>query len=235
MSQTSEISEYYDRWVPDQVTKDVNLRHLRIFKLLKEFGLARTDRVLEIGCGIGQVSSLILSFLKAGSLTATDISPASIDEARRRNAGSTTASFVVSDMTDFETREIYNVIVLPDVLEHIPIDKHADLFALLFNLLADDGFVFIHIPHPRFLAWKQANEPESLQVVDQVLHSDELLARAYSAGFYVERLQGHSIFSHVEDYQYIVLRKDFAIDTPQPKSKYLLGIKQLLARLTAHL
>ena len=231
MTQTNEIGDYYDRWVPDQVKKDVNLRHLRIFKLLKKFGLKRTDRVLEIGCGIGQVSSLIISYLKSGELVATDISPASIDEARRRNPAAANARFLVSDMSDFETDLVFDAIVLPDVLEHIPVEQHQDLFELLSGILDETGFVFIHIPHPRFLAWKKANEPETLQIVDQVLHSDQLLGRAYRAGFYVAHLQGHSIFSDIEDYQYVVLRKDFEIVRPSQKSKYLLGLRQLFERV----
>ena len=60
------------------------MRHRRIFKTLKKFGIRPTDNILEVGCGIGTVSSLIIPHNRKGHYTAVDISPESIAIAKQQ-------------------------------------------------------------------------------------------------------------------------------------------------------
>jgi len=61
----------------------VSVRHRLIFKKLKEIGLLSNSNVLEIGCGIGTVSTLIIPFINAGKFVGCDISPKSIELAKK--------------------------------------------------------------------------------------------------------------------------------------------------------
>src|SRR5688572_25893429 len=121
MSNREEVSTFYDNRVADQVRIGINLRHRTIFRLLKKNGLNRYQRVLEIGCGVGPVTSLILKLVRDGFVHAVDISPKSIEQAKVNLSSRTNLSLSVSDMSDFSAPEKFHVIVLPDVLEHIPI------------------------------------------------------------------------------------------------------------------
>ena len=59
----------------------------------------------------------------------------------------------VSDMSDFISKEKFDIIVLADVLEHIPIEYHDKLLGALNSVLEKNGFIFIHIPEPKALKW----------------------------------------------------------------------------------
>ena len=89
-------------------------------------------------------------------------------------------------ITDSEIAEIkqnFDVIVLPDVIEHIPLEQHDGLFGKLSKLLNEDGFMLIHIPEPEYLEWVHVNKPEELQVIDNPIHTDQLLSIVYKHGF----------------------------------------------------
>ena len=78
------------------------------------------SNVLEIGCGIGTVSHLILKYITEGSFVGLDISSESIEMAKKRNAFHKKAEFLVNDMSNFTHKTKFDFVVFPDVLEHIP-------------------------------------------------------------------------------------------------------------------
>ena len=55
-----QVKEYYDTFKEHQKKLGINIRHRTILKNLKNAGLKPNSNVLEIGCGIGTVSHLIL-------------------------------------------------------------------------------------------------------------------------------------------------------------------------------
>ncbi len=231
MAEEKSVESFYDEWVEGQLKIGVNQRHLEIYRYLRKLGLQANHHVLEIGCGIGAVSSLLAPYLKNGRLLGLDISPKSIEVARSRMSRFPQASFEVSDMTDFEREASFDVIVLPDVLEHIPVAQHPDLFQRLHRAIRPGGFVFIHIPYPRFLHWQQRHQSEKLQIIDQPLWTDVLLQDVYAAGFYLETLDSYSIFQDQPDYQRIVLKPEAPYPTPQARNKYLRILRKYRLKL----
>ena len=101
----------------------------------------------------------------------------------------------------------YDFIVLPDVLEHIPIEKHPVLFKSLSASLNDDGSIVIHLPNPYYLAYLREHDPESLQIIDQPLYTNLLTDNIYGNGLFIHCLNSYSIWTIESDYQVIVLRK----------------------------
>jgi trans-aconitate 2-methyltransferase len=97
--------------------------------------------------------------------------------------------------------------VLPDVIEHIPLELHPAFFKNIFSMLKPDGFVFIHIPHPNNLEWMVNNKVEGLQIIDQPIFTPELGATVYPIGFYIHYLKSYSIYAVDHDYQVIILKK----------------------------
>jgi ubiquinone/menaquinone biosynthesis C-methylase UbiE len=80
-------------------------------------------RVLEIGCGIGDLSLLAAAMVGAqGCVLGIDRSPFSVDAARRRTAacGVTHAEFQVADLATFETDQLFDALVGRLVLLYLP-------------------------------------------------------------------------------------------------------------------
>lgn len=205
---SKDVIRFYDKYSSRQQRVGVNKRHESIFSLLKEKGLKPHHRVLEIGCGIGTFTSLIIPYLKQGEILALDISDKSIDIANK-TYNSPNTSFVAADATTFDFEgKTFDVIVLPDVLEHIPIELHNDLFNKLQSVLKEKGVVFIHIPNPYFLEWCETNRPQDLQIIDQPIKTNILIENTYNNNLFIEELKSYSIWVKDKDYQYIVLRKN---------------------------
>ena len=77
MDPGSEVSNFYDTFTQYELKSGVNLRHYTIFNAVIQSGLRRNHTVLEIGCGIGQLTGLLHRYLRKGKLVSTDISPES--------------------------------------------------------------------------------------------------------------------------------------------------------------
>jgi ubiquinone/menaquinone biosynthesis C-methylase UbiE len=205
---SKDVIRFYDEYSSRQQRIGVNERHESIFRLLKEKGLKPNHKVLELGCGIGTFTSLIIPYLNQGEILAVDISDKSIEIANKTYS-STNTEFLAVDATTYDFKDkTFDVIVLPDVLEHIPIELHDALFNKLQHVLNDNGFIFIHIPNPYFLKWCESNRPEDLQVIDQPITTDILVENTYKNNLFIEELKTYSIWVKDKDYQYIVLRKN---------------------------
>jgi trans-aconitate 2-methyltransferase len=226
-----DIGAFYDQYVDRQTAVGVNERHHAILSWLNRAGLRSEHRVLEIGCGVGTLTELLAARLsQRGALLATDISPRSIEVARQRLARYGHIQLVAGDIFDLDVGGPYDVIVLPDVVEHIPLERHAALFERLASWIAPHGFVLLHYPNPYYLAWCREHTPEVLQVIDQPIRADTLLANACPHGLYLDFLQTYSIWIREGDYVVAVLRPESGIDTFTPKPEKPVPISRKLLR-----
>ncbi|MFZ4784076.1 MAG: class I SAM-dependent methyltransferase [Flavobacteriales bacterium] len=198
-----QIADFYDQYSDQQKKIWVNIRHRSIMQRLQKNGLDTTSNVLEIGCGVGTLTSLLVK--KAGKVLAIDISPTSIELAKKNLCNRSNIQFLVSDMSDFTSTEKFDLIVLPDVLEHIPIEQHAALFATLKRVLASHGKICIHIPDPYALEWIRKHTPELMQIIDQSLYTDQLLDAIYPHQLTLHKLERYCLQKELPDYQWIEL------------------------------
>lgn len=225
------VEEYYNHFKEHQKKLGINIRHRSIFKYLRQAGLKNNMKVLEIGCGIGTVSHLILQFLKKGHFVGVDISSESIEMARQFNAKFSNCEFVVSDMSDFKHSLCFDAIVLPDVLEHIPVEQHLALFTLLKAYTHSNSFILINIPEPNCLNWLRKKHPEKLQIIDQSLSMQDLLNNSYPAGFELYSLQPYALQYQQNDYLSIILKRQQDHGDYVLKGKLQLGKDNLLSKL----
>ncbi|WP_192821180.1 trans-aconitate 2-methyltransferase [Rufibacter sp. LB8] len=224
------VSSFYDEYTEQQFKKGIHIRHRTILKNLKKAGLQPNSKVLEIGCGIGTVTHLLAKATPQGKVLAVDISPKSIDMARKFNHQFNHTEFLVSDMTDFTRPEKFDFVVLPDVIEHIPLEQHPNLFQVIARHLHATSTVAINIPHPLYLTWVWEHQPELLQVIDQPIHTDELLRNTYAAGLYLHHLESYSLFTQTEDYQWILLKQRNPPTQVEAKSKVNLKLQDLSSK-----
>ncbi|WP_026944872.1 class I SAM-dependent methyltransferase [Algoriphagus marincola] len=214
------VVSFYDQFADKQEKTGINSRHLSILDKVMAAGLRSDHHVLEVGCGIGTVSSLLARQVPKGKVLAVDISPESISKAKKIWKSQQNLSFEVSDMSDFDkVDQQFDFFVFPDVLEHIPVDQHQALFQKIQKHAHQDSVVFVHIPAPRYLQWMIDHEPEKLQVIDQPLDSGDLIKSLNNAGFYLEKMETYSVFFEEKDYQYFIFRssKPLGKSTPLPK------------------
>lgn len=226
-----EVAKYYDNFKHHQKKLGINIRHRTIFSNLKKAGLQHDSKVLEIGCGIGTVSNLILRYITSGKFTGVDISPESIGHARGFNGAYKNAEFVVSDMSDFKSALKYDFVVLPDVLEHIPVQAHAALFKTLADHSHENTVILINIPEPYTLGWTRVNHPERLQIIDQSLSMQDLCNNVYPSGFYVYSITPYGLQYEHEEYLSIVLKRNRERKNVVPKSKFSLHLDNLFSKL----
>ena len=218
---SSEVSEFYNDYSVQQKNLGVSVRHRIIYNNLLDLGLNSSSKVLEIGCGIGTVSSLIIKKVKdQGVFVGCDISDESINIANK-NYGSKNVSFVCTDMSDFTHNEKFDFIVFPDVLEHIPVEQHKNLFEKVANVCHKGTKVLINIPHPDFLNWIRINEPHLLQIIDQSLSMQDLLNNTYPNGFQLYSIEPYAIHTKENNYFKVILVLDNEVKSKSIKSKLI--------------
>jgi cyclopropane fatty-acyl-phospholipid synthase-like methyltransferase len=227
LASKQEVKIFYNTFKEHQKKLGVNIRHRTIFRNLKKIGLKPDSHVLEIGCGIGTVSSLILSFLKTGSFVGVDISEESIKLAKEMNSKYTNTEFIVNDMSSFQHKTRFDFVVLPDVLEHIPVEEHFNLFSVISRLTTENAMVLINIPEPDNLNWVRKTHPEKLQIIDQSLSMQDLLNNSYPHGFVLVSMNSYALQYSQPDYTSVVLKKKNPLTDYSRQSRLKLGLENL--------
>lgn len=226
-----EVKGFYDKFESEEIGLHLSIRHFTIFKELVYSGLKKHHQVLEVGSGYGPVTHLMASYLKNGSVLATDISEGRISSAKQLLKKHQNIDYVVADVAEFNSDKKFDVIVLPDVLEHIPMDDHDRLFGAFARMLKPNGFIFIHIPHPLCIDYIREYEPNTLQIIDQAISSDLLLQQFYKHGFYLVRLESRALSRSFEDYQVIVFKRNLPYTSYELQPQYKIIWRKLWRRM----
>ncbi len=229
MAGKEEVEEYYDDYVKHQGKIGVSTRHRIIAQNVKKLGVKPNANILEIGCGIGTVSSLLLKMVPQGSIVGCDISPRSIQLAKEFNKANN-AEFIVTDMSDFEHKTKFDLVVFPDVLEHIPVEQHYKLFENIAKVCSSDAKWFINIPEPHALDYYRRNKPELLQIIDQSLSMQDLLNNVYPHGFVVESITPYAIHTDKPNYLKIIFKKNPEVKSIEVRSKWVNLIQNIRSK-----
>jgi len=227
----TEVETFYNSYTKSQKKIGVNIRHRTIVKNLRKLNLKTDSNVLEIGCGIGTVSSLILKHISNGKFVGVDISPESIDLAKKFNNVYKNAEFIANDMSDFSHSLKFDFVVFPDVLEHIPVEQHNNLFKNVAKVCKPNTTVLINIPEPNCLNWIRKTMPEKLQRIDQSLSIQDLLNNTYPHGFKLSSMNNYSLYYEEGDFTSIVLKTNMTHDNYTLKSTLQRGTENFISKL----
>jgi 2-polyprenyl-3-methyl-5-hydroxy-6-metoxy-1,4-benzoquinol methylase len=123
-----------------------NLRKINyILKYLAEHAALKSKkclRVLDVGCGAGNIS---FALLEAGyDVTGIDLDQASITYCQN-NHKFQKARFLLADIEQLHTDELFDVIIASEVIEHIPQPELA--ISAMKDHLVDDGLFIVTTPN----------------------------------------------------------------------------------------
>jgi len=224
------VEDFYDEFTETQLKAGLHERHILMYEKLIEIGLSNSSSVLEIGAGIGMITSLIRRKVTSGNYLCNDISSKSLALNKKLNSQSN-IRFEVGDIVDLNIKEKFDYITLFDVLEHIPSEQHTSLFEQLKTLLNQDGMIFINIPVPECLVYYHKFEPGSLQVIDQPLFADELIPKAYKANLVLHYFKTYDIW-HKSEYQMMYFKHSFEWKPERLPEKRNNLSKKLIRKIT---
>jgi SAM-dependent methyltransferase len=181
MKKSDEVKAYYDDFSDRVLLKDfyyVNRRQEKVVELCRKY-VRPADTVLEIGCGNGILSKNLRKI--AAYTVSVDISDNNINTARLYCGNNSRGEFLVMDVLDniddLQRFGHFSVILLSDVIEHIPREHHKSLFASLEGLLAPGGgTMIITFPSYEYQEYIRQHSPAMLQIVDESLHPADLLS-----------------------------------------------------------
>ena len=185
------IVDYYDPLLATYLESGINDRIYHLYKRLLGLGLNSASNVLELGSGIGTLTFLLSKYIKKGKIEAVDLSPKFIEFSKQR-IKRPNITFVADDVVTYQpSARNFDFITLFDIIEHIPIDKHSDLFQNLAGFLNENTKVLINIPHPAYIEYDRTNNPEALQIIDQPV----------PLGLILENLEKNGTGFHPADFQ----------------------------------
>lgn len=203
-----ELIDYYNKFVARQEEFGVNERHKSIVQRCLSRGLKENHHVLEIGCGIGTLTSILIPNINSGKLTAIDISDESIHTAKKNLGHYSNLNLIDGNAVEYDFKgELFDFIVLPDVLEHIPFEFHHKLFQRLNELLKENGKVLIHIPNPYHSDWWRS-QGRPMQIIDLSVHLPIVIENLKNTGLHITYMEIYSVWLNEGEYQFIELQKE---------------------------
>ena len=203
--ETEHVSAFYDSYVREQAATGINDRIYGVYERLLKLGMNESSTVLELGCGIGMMTSLLKRKINEGKIHAIDISEASIAYGKKHIA-TPNITFSTQDITAFETTlKTPDFITLIDVLEHIPLEMHAALFKRISAVMGLNSHFVINLPNPYYIAHDIALEADSLQVIDQPVPFAPMIQQLDDANLELMHYEKYGIWHH-DEYQWFVLR-----------------------------
>ena len=150
---------------------------------------------------------------------------------RKRNSTFTNAEVLVNNMSHFAHKLKFDFVVLPDVLEHIPVEQHNNLFRVISSVTNENAVVLLNIPAPNYFNWARKDHPERLQIIDQSLSMQDLLNNSYPHGFKLYSMNSYCLQYTQIDYSSIILKKNMTFENYKVKNKLVLGLENLRSKL----
>ena len=141
----------HEYWFKHGKTYKKEFRHNKNFELQEKILIdylkdhlssSSFSTVLEVGCGFGRITKLLLSnFPHIREYLAIDLSPDQIENARELikpeiepNVQVQNITFLVSDIQSFQIQKKYDLVVASEVLMHILPSEIADVMSKLISM-----------------------------------------------------------------------------------------------------
>jgi trans-aconitate 2-methyltransferase len=128
-------------WNPDLYRRYEDERTRPARELLARVPLQRASRVVDLGCGPGNSTELLVARFPGAEVVGTDNSPAMLQSARERLPA---VRFELSDIGTWQPAQPQDLIYANAALQWVP--DHRTLFPRLFSFLAPGGVLAVQMP-----------------------------------------------------------------------------------------
>lgn len=187
-----EVEAYYDSFSTERMARYRQAGNLRIDKAIARIlgHVEPKSRILDVGCGVGIVTEALAKAAPNGHVLGIDISEQNIQGAIEAVKARNVTFRKLDAIEEFTAlRELVpqplDVIVLVDVIEHLPVATRALLLARLGELASPTGRLVLTYPSPQYQSYLMAEKPEELQIIDNIVTLDELLDETRRAGWHL--------------------------------------------------
>lgn len=185
----SEVKEFFDTLAPNWDAQQSKTRS-EIFPLLEKIGIKKGDRVLDLACGTGTISSY-LHELSGEKVVGLDISEGMIEIAKEKYRDCPWAEFRCGDFLSSSYFEEFDVIVLYNAFPHFMDPKM--LSSCFYKALKRQGiFAIVHSLGRKALDAHHSHVPSS---ISRSLLSPEEEGRNFTSEFeIVEASEGDNFY-----------------------------------------
>ncbi|MFG0249605.1 MAG: class I SAM-dependent methyltransferase [Phycisphaeraceae bacterium JB051] len=206
---SSQVKAFYDVF-SERFIRDFVFGNLRVQRQVEYFSQAipaDTKRILVIGCGSGESAlHLVEHVAPQANILAVDLASNSVEIAQKlfpHPQIQYQQMDVVTDTIDGS----WDVIVMPDVLEHIPLDGRDVLFEKINTLLSDRGILLITCPAPNARRSRRRAENTLSQIVDEDVSLEDLMHAGKITNCRLSFYRLASIW-HPNDYFHAMLERE---------------------------
>jgi trans-aconitate methyltransferase len=231
------VRAYYDGRVEGKLRDftDANPRIEAAIQLLAEWAPPKPSRILEIGCGIGATCWRMARAWPEAEVVGVDVSPLSIEVAKTcfQRPNLTYRAGLIQEGT---LSGKFDLVVLMDTYEHIPMEDRATLHVTIKSLLSDEARLIVTFPTPAVQNYARTTSPSALQPVDEDVTPADIvvLAKETSSQLLYYREVGiwrYGDYAHVVFGRYQTLA-DVKLREYKPGTRAALkqGVKGLLGR-----
>jgi len=115
--------------------------------LLQKLNTGSGTRFVDIGCGDGRFSRELSLAFQLSTVVGIDYSKRAIQLASAMNPDSSNLQFQSLDITKKHNFEPFDVAVLMEVFEHIPLEDAKNFMKSVRELLKEGGILYLTVPH----------------------------------------------------------------------------------------
>jgi SAM-dependent methyltransferase len=174
------VQEFYDSFADERFVRDYIYGNRRVARQLRFFASAIPEsakRILVIGCGSGESADFVARRVtRQGKILGIDISPRAIQLAQKLFPHDR-IEYRVMNILEEGLEGQWDVILLPDVYEHVPLTSRPDFHRKLNAMIAKEGRVLVTVPSPGHQEYAH-REGGDVQIIDDIVELHDLIRLA---------------------------------------------------------
>lgn len=128
-------------WNPELYLKFRNERTQPSIDLVSGISVESPESIIDIGCGPGNSTQVLLGRWPGCKITGLDNSPSMIDKAKKDYPSQ---NWVLADVKDFNSPEKYDIVFSNATIQWIP--DHKQLIDSMWKLVNDNGALAVQMP-----------------------------------------------------------------------------------------